>query len=123
MIFGILKMLFSVVPNMIGKFAEGRKHKREMANAVAVKQLENVQEKGMVDANWEKESAAAAKDSWKDEFWTLIFGYLLLSSLWDPDQIKVVFETYKEAPQWFQLCVLVSVGSSFGVKIWKVLRP
>jgi len=119
----VLQMLMGMVPNLIGRAADHFKNKRELKNAIAVKKLDHIREKDMADVNWEKAMAGASKDSWKDEFWTLIFGYLLLSPIWAPGQMSQVFAAYAEAPQWFQLCVLVSVGASFGVKIWKVLTP
>jgi len=118
----IWQLLMSIVPNLIGKVADGFKNRRNLKNAIAVKKLEIVSEKGMVDANWEKKMAGSSADSWKDEFWTIVFGYLLLSPLWAPEQAVKVFETFSLAPEWFQLCVLVSVGASFGVKIWKNLK-
>lgn len=115
----LFKMLLGLAPDIIGKFTEGRKNKRILANAIALKKLEGVQTKEHADIKWEEKQADASKESWKDEFWTLVFGYLLLSPIWDPEQMKQVFAAYAEAPEWFQLCVLVSVGASFGVKIWK----
>ena len=118
----ILKALFSILPNIIGRIADGFKHRREVKNAVAVKRLEHIRDKDMADSDWEKIMAAASKESWKDELWTLVFVYLLLSPVWAPQQMKAVFLAYAGAPYWFQLCVLVSVGASFGVKIWKLLK-
>ncbi len=118
----ILKALFSILPNIVGRIADGFKHRRDVKNAVAVKQLEFVRDKTMVDSDWEKSAMQASKESWKDEFWTLIFGFLLLMPLWDPVGMKQVFLSYAEAPQWFQVCVLVSVGASFGVKVWKLIK-
>jgi len=118
----IFKALFSILPNIVGTIADGFKRRRELKNAVAVKKLDHVQESKMVDSRWEAEAMRASKESWKDEFWTIIFGYLLLSPVWAPVQMKQVFLAYAEAPQWFQLCVLVSVGASFGVKVWKLLK-
>ena len=118
----IFKALFSILPNIVGRIADGFKHRREVKNAVAVKQLEFVRDKAMVDSDWEMEAIRASKESWKDELWTLVFVYLLLSAMWAPAQMKAVFLAYAGAPYWFQLCVLVSVGSSFGVKIWKLLK-
>lgn len=115
-------LLTSIVPNLIGKVADGFKNRRDLKNEIALAKLDFVKEKGMVDANWEKNMAGASKDSWKDEFWTLVFGYLLLSPIWAPGQMTEVFTAYAAAPEWFQLCVLVSVGASFGVKIWKNLK-
>ena len=42
----LLKMLFGMIPNIIGKFADARKNKRELANAIAVKTLEGVLKSG-----------------------------------------------------------------------------
>ena len=118
----IFKLLGSIIPNIIGRVADGFKRRRELKDAVAVKKLEYVNNKDMADVNWEKSAMDASRESWKDEFWTLIFGYLLLSPVWAPEQMKQVFLAYEGAPQWFQLCVLVSVGASFGVKVWKLLK-
>jgi len=114
--------LIGIIPSIIGRVADGFKNKRELKNAIAVKKLDLIQTKETADIEWEKAMAGASKDSWKDEFWTLIFGYLLLSPLWAPEQATAVFQHYTLAPDWFQACVLVSVGASFGVKIWKNLK-
>lgn len=114
--------LLGIIPSIVGRVADGFKNKRELKNSIELEKIKHVREKGMADVNWEKAMAAASKDSWKDEFWTLIFGYLLLSPIWAPGQMAQVFLAYKGAPEWFQLCVLVSVGASFGVKIWKNLK-
>lgn len=114
--------IVSIVPNLIGRVADHFRHKRELKNAVQIKKLDLIEKKETADIEWEKAMAGASKESWKDEFWTLVFGYLLLSPLWAPGQMTKVFIAYAEAPEWFQLCVLVSVGASFGVKIWKSLK-
>jgi len=118
----LVKMVLGMAPNIIGRISDGFKNKRELKNSIELEKIKHVREKGMADVNWEKSMAAASRDSWKDEFWTLIFGYLLLSPIWAPGQMTQVFLAYKGAPEWFQLCVLVSVGASFGVKIWKNLK-
>ncbi len=115
----ILQMLMGMVPNLIGRVADGFKNRRNLKNAIELKKIEGVHTKEHADIKWEEKQADASKESWKDEFWTLVFGYLLLSPIWAPNQMREVFASYAEAPEWFQLCVLVSVGASFGVKIWK----
>jgi hypothetical protein len=118
----IVQALLSIVPNIVGRIADHFRHKREVKNAVAIKKLEMIQARDMADTNWEMEQARNSNESWKDEFWTVVFGFLLLIPLYDPTKAAVVFEHYAKAPEWFQLCVLVSVGASFGVKIWKGLK-
>lgn len=114
----ILKLL-GIVPTIVGTISDHFKHKREVKQAVAVRQIELVHEAKMGDQNWEMLQAKNSGASWKDEFWTLIFGFLLVVPVYDVEIALRVFRAFDAAPSWFQTCVLVSVGASFGVKIWK----
>lgn len=116
-----LSSLLSIVPNVVGAVSDNIKHKRQLKQEIQTKKIQLVKDAQEIDASWEAEQAKGSRESWKDEFWTLVFGYILLSPLWAPEQAQTIFETFSKAPEWFQLCVLVSVGASFGVKVWKGL--
>lgn len=116
-----LSSLLSIVPNVVGAVSDNIKHKRQLKQEIQTKKIQLVKDAQEIDASWEAEQAKGSRESWKDEFWTLVFGYILLSPLWAPEQAQTIFETFSKAPDWFQLCVLVSVGASFGVKVWKGL--
>lgn len=118
----MLNMLFSIVPNLIGRISDAVKAKRDLKRAIELKKLEIVEKKETADVEWERIMAEQSGGSWKDEFWTIVLGFLLLIPLYDPAKAQVVFKHYADAPEWFQLCVLVAVGASFGVKIWKGFR-
>jgi hypothetical protein len=105
--------------NLIGQISDNFKAKREMKRAIELKKLEIIQTKETADIEWEKIMAEASKDSWKDEFWTVIFGFILLVPIYDPQIAISVFTAFDKAPEWFQYSFMVAVGASFGVKVWK----
>ena len=60
--------------------------------------------------------------SWKDEFWTLIFGGILLACFipWTQEYVKEGFIFLNEhCPPWFQNCLYISIGASFGYRFGK----
>ena len=60
--------------------------------------------------------------SWKDEFWTLIFGAILVASFlpWSQPFVKEGFIFLEEStPQWFSTCLYICIGSSFGYRFGK----
>ena len=60
--------------------------------------------------------------SWKDEFWTLIFGAILVASFlpWSQPFVKEGFIFLEEStPSWFSTCLYICIGSSFGYRFGK----
>ena len=61
-------------------------------------------------------------DSLKDEFWTIIFGGILLGCFlpWTQEYVKEGFIFLDEhCPSWFQNCLYISIGASFGYRFGK----
>ena len=82
------------------------------------------QQRILNDQNWEVEQARASATSWKDELWTLVFAGIVVACFVPVAQpyISDGFEYLSSVPAWFQWCVGVSVGASFGVKGWKEFK-
>ena len=60
--------------------------------------------------------------SWKDEFWTLIFGAILVASFlpWSQPFVKEGFIFLEEStPSWFSTGLYICIGSSFGYRFGK----
>lgn len=76
------------------------------------------------DQHWEIEMARASATSWKDELWTLVFAGIVVACFIPPAQpyISDGFDYLSMTPVWFQWCVGVSVGASFGVKGWREFK-
>ena len=76
------------------------------------------------DADWESKMADASKDSWKDEFWTIVLaipifmvGYAIAAN--DVTIISRVsdgFKALEELPEWYQYLLFIAISSSFGVR-------
>ena len=68
--------------------------------------------------------AEASKDSWKDEFWTIVLaapvfmiGYSIAVD--DPDIIVRVGESFTvlgTLPEWYQYLLFIAISSSFGIR-------
>lgn len=112
-----LASLLGIIPNAIGTIADAVKHKRELKAEVQRKKVELVQQAQADTATWEVLQVKGSMTSWKDEFWTVVFGYILLSPIWNPEHSQIIFQSFGAAPEWFQWCVLIAVGASFGVKL------
>ena len=74
------------------------------------------------EVSWEASAVDQMKGSWKDEFWTLIFGGILISCFlpWTQMYVKEGFIFLEEStPSWFATCLYVCIGSSFGYRFGK----
>ena len=70
----------------------------------------------------EQALTAQMAGSWKDEFWTIIFGGILVASFLPFSQpfVKEGFIFLEQAtPQWFSTCLYICIGSSFGYRFGK----
>ena len=70
----------------------------------------------------EQALTAQMAGSWKDEFWTIIFGAILLGSFlpFSQEYVKegfIFLET--STPSWFSTCLYICIGSSFGYRFGK----
>ncbi|HAB28513.1 MAG TPA: hypothetical protein DCE27_13035, partial [Xanthomarina gelatinilytica] len=59
---------------------------------------------------WEQSAVDQMQNSWKDEFWTLIFGAILAGCFlpWTQDYVAKGFIFLDEhTPQWFSTCLII----------------
>ena len=72
------------------------------------------------DADWEKTMAESSKDSWKDEFWTLVLaipifmvGYaIIVNDVTVIDRVKQGFVALEGLPEWYQYLLFLAISSS-----------
>ena len=72
---------------------------------------------------WEETMAQASVNSWKDEFWTIIFSIPLVlvfyGAMFDPYYIVRVEEAFaalNTLPEWYQYLLFMAVSASFGIR-------
>lgn len=76
------------------------------------------------DADWESKMADASKDSWKDEFWTIVLaipvfmvGYAIAANdVTVIERVATAFEALEKLPEWYQYLLFIAISSSFGVR-------
>jgi len=76
------------------------------------------------DADWESKMADASKDSWKDEFWTIVLsvpifmvGYAIAANdVTVIDRVSSAFKALEGLPEWYQYLLFIAISSSFGVR-------
>ena len=118
----LLKPLLGVAGQAVSGFLETKKAKAvaKLTEIKAVTALKEQQIAGKV--SWEASAVDQMKGSWKDEFWTIIFGGILVSCFlpWTQMYVKEGFIFLEEStPSWFATCLYVCIGSSFGYRFGK----
>ena len=61
-------------------------------------------------------------DSWKDEFWTIVIGGILICCFlpFTQDYVKKGFEFLSTStPEWFTHIILISVSASYEIRVGK----
>ena len=67
---------------------------------------------------WERMSAENAKNSWKDEFWTIVLSIPLILSFIPHLQPFVVqgFDALEDVPDWYKWSIMSAIGFAFARK-------
>lgn len=114
----------SILSSLIGPIAGLAKN--YLNNKAEEKQAKHEAKMSVIanDADWEAKMAEASKDSWKDEFWTIVLaapvfmiGYSIAVD--DPDIIARVGESFTvlgTLPEWYQYLLFIAISSSFGIR-------
>ena len=123
---GIFGQILGPVSNLAGTWLQGRvdKAKAETDVKVAKAKAEAKVYETSATSEMLNEQALTAQmaGSWKDEFWTFLFGAILLGSFlpWTQPYVKegfIFLET--STPSWFSTCLYICIGSSFGYRFGK----
>ena len=118
----LAKPLLGVVADGVKGFVDTKKAKQELklTTIKATQKLKEDQIAGKVA--WEQSAVSQMENSWKDEFWTVIFGAILLGCFlpWTQSYVKEGFIFLEEStPSWFSTCLILIISASFGIKTVK----
>ena len=121
-----LSTLLGPVTDLAGTWLQGKMDKAKAETEVKVarakaeaKVYETEATSSMLN---EQNLTSQMAGSGKDEFWTLIFGGILVCCFlpWTQEYVKegfVFLET--NTPDWFSTCLYICIGSSFGYRFGK----
>ena len=113
----MLNLLIGPAMDLAKDFIKG---KAEEKKAVQQRKINSIQN----DADWESKMANATKDSWKDEFWSIILALPLLAVAYSVtmddvsiiDRVNQGFAALNSLPEWYQYLLFIAVSASFGLK-------
>ena len=121
-----LTSIIGPISSLAGSWLQGRVDKAKAETEVKVAKAKAEAEVYKTSATSEmlNEQALTAQmaGSWKDEFWTIIFGGILVCSFlpFSQEYVKEGFIFLEEnTPNWFSTCLYICIGSSFGYRFGK----
>ena len=120
----MLGSLIGPISSLAGTWLQGRvdKAKAETDVKVARAKAKVYETSATSDMLNEQALTKQMAGSWKDEFWTLIFGGILVASFLPFSQpfVKEGFIFLENStPSWFSTCLYICIGSSFGYRFGK----
>ena len=124
--FGFIGQLIGQVSSLAGTWMQGKvdkaKAETEVKMAKAKAEAKVYETSATSEMLNEQALTAQMAGSWKDEFWNIIFGVILLGSFlpFSQEYVKegfIFLET--STPNWFSTCLYICIGSSFGYRFGK----
>ena len=114
----LIKPLLGVASDAIGGYMETKKAKakQKLVKIEAETEIVKQQIKGEVD--WDLDAIKGSKDSWNDEYLTILFSIpLLLCFLpFTVEYVERGFAALAMTPDWYKYTLGVIVSASFGIK-------
>ena len=114
----LLKPLIGVASDVVGGIVATKKAKAEqkLTKIKAETELMTKQIAGEID--WDVEAIKSSKESWKDEYLTILFSIpLLLCFLpFTVEYVERGFAALAMTPDWYKYTLGVIVSASFGIK-------
>ena len=114
----LIKPLLGVSSDAIGGYMETKKAKakQKLVKIEAETEIVKQQIKGEID--WDVEAIKGSKESWKDEYLTILFSIpLLLCFLpFTVEYVERGFAALAMTPDWYKYTLGVIVSASFGIK-------
>ena len=110
--------LITAITDLAGTWV---KSKAESTKATAEAKATALKTAAQSTADWERIMAEASKNSWKDEWLTLVFSVPLILSFIPSvvPHIQAGFDALATLPTWYHEILMVIVLASFGVKAGK----
>ena len=113
----MLNLLLGPAMELGKEFLQGKAEEKKAIQQRKINAINN-------DADWEAKMADATKDSWKDEFWSIILALPIAAVAYSVamddsaiiQRVNEGFAALNELPEWYQNLLFIAVSASFGLK-------
>ncbi len=114
----LIQGVMGIAGEAVGGYIETKKAKakQKLVKIEAETSLMEKQIKGEID--WDVEAVKGSKESWKDEYLTILFSIPLLLCFipFTVEYVERGFEALALTPDWYKYTLGVIVSASFGIK-------
>ena len=113
----MLNLLLGPAMELGKEFLQGKAEEKKAIQQRKINAINN-------DADWEAKMADATKDSWKDEFWSIILALPIAAVAYSVamddsaiiQRVNEGFAALNQLPEWYQYLLFIAVSASFGLK-------
>ena len=113
----MLNLLIGPAVDLAKDFIKGKAEEKKAIQERKINAIQN-------DADWEAKMADATKNSWKDEFFSVILSLPLIAVAYSVamdnpaviERLNAAFDTLNTLPEWYQYLLFIAVSASFGLK-------
>jgi len=114
----LLKPLLGVASDVVGGIVATKKAKAEQKLTKIKAETEVLQQQIKGEIDWDVEAIKGSRESWKDEYLTILFSIpLLLCFLpFTVEYVERGFAALAMTPDWYKYTLGVIVSASFGIK-------
>lgn len=127
---GLFKLLGGdIAKNILGGVGDHFKGKRELAKAKQSTELEielvrarSIAKQDDADIDMDLIRVKQAETSWKDEFWTIIFGSMFVSAFFFPVRLAAGLAVLGAMDSDMKYLMSMVITTAFGVSIYKKVR-
>ena len=107
----LLTAIIGPVAGLAKSYLSNKAEEKQATHARKMSVIEN-------DDDWESKMAAASKDSWKDEFWTIVLaipvfmvGYAIAANdVTIIARVATAFEALEKLPEWYQYLLFIAIS-------------
>jgi hypothetical protein len=119
----MIGQLLGPITNIVGSIVQGKmeqkaaESKAKVAKAEAQAQI--MLSQATSEADWEKVMAEGSRDSWKDEWLTILFSVPLVLAFcgeWGRDMVADGFVALNAMPDYYRYTLGAIVSASFGIR-------
>jgi len=110
--------ILSLFTTGVEKYAEHKKLKAEQGIEIDKAKIRRIQKLDDADSNWDKIMAEGSKDSWKDEYWTIVLSIPAILAFIPAmaDDVLAGFIVLDAMPDWYKAALGVAIGAAFGFR-------
>jgi len=108
--------VFDTLGSVVGGWLERKKIAAVTETTIALKKQEVITSQATADITWDQTMADGSKDSWKDEYWTIILSIPMIGAFIPGMDVYVLngFTVLASTPDEYKIFLGTAIAAAFG---------